>query len=104
MMTTGGGASGLGETAAGEDFAEDARGRCALADVGPATSSDPLDGDAIGGSEAAEDTMAADRERYTVVYCVVVTTLREGEAEPVTPGAAIGLALLAGELVELVTN
>jgi hypothetical protein len=26
MMTTGGGASGVGESAAGEDFAEDGRG------------------------------------------------------------------------------
>jgi hypothetical protein len=75
-----------------------------FAEVGTATSSDPLDGDAIGGSGAAEGTMAADCERYTVVYCVVVMTTREGDAEPVTPGAAIGLALVTDELVELVAS
>ena len=61
-MTTGGGARGVGDKAAGEEFAEGARG-CWTCEVDPATSSDPLDGDTLGCWAAAEDMMAADCER-----------------------------------------
>ena len=103
-MTTGGGARGVGESAAGKDLTEEARGCWVCAEVGPPASSDPPDGDGPGCCAAAEDAMAMDREGYTVVYSVFVTTEGGSDAESVTPGAGVGRTLLMGEPVELIAG